>query len=256
MRLIVLGSGTCVPSLKRNAPGYYLEAGETRLLVDCGSGTLLQLERCSRSYKYIDAVFITHLHPDHFSDLMPLIHALLYTPGFKRKKDLIINGPIGLRRYYDLAIASIIGKPEGFSIVVQEIEDSLVLEPFVVTAMRTVHSESSVAYRFEEGGRSLVYTGDAAYDEGLIDISRGADILVIDASFPESMKVKNHLTIRECGLVAEKAGVKKLILSHLYPVDVSDQERLNECREVFTGDVSLAHDLMQIDMGSGLTIDI
>jgi len=248
MRLIVLGSGTCVPSLKRNAPGYYLEAGETRLLVDCGSGTLLQLERAGKSYKDIDAVFITHLHPDHFSDLMPLIQALLATPGFKRKKDLIITGPKGLRQYYDLAIASIIGKPEAFSVVVQEIEDSLVLEPFVITAMSTVHSDGSVAYRFEEGGRALVYTGDAAYDEGLIDISRGADLMVIDASYPEAMKVKNHLTIRECGLVAGRAGVKRLLLSHLYPVDVSDQERLRECSEVFTGDVSLAHDLMEIIM--------
>jgi ribonuclease BN (tRNA processing enzyme) len=248
MRLIVLGSGTCVPSLKRNAPGYFLEAGETRLLVDCGSGILLQLERCGRSYKDIDAVFITHLHPDHFSDLMPLIHAMLATPGYKRKKDLIITGPKGLRQYYDLAIASIIGKPKEFSIVVQEIEDSLVLEPFVVTSISTVHSDSSVAYRFEEGGSALVYTGDAAYDEGLIDISRGADLLVIDASYPESMKVKNHLTTRECGLVAERAGVKRLLLSHLYPVDVSDQERLNECRKVFNGDVSLAEDLMEIIM--------
>ena len=248
MRLIVLGSGTCVPSLKRNAPGYYLEAGETRLLVDCGSGTLLQLERCSRSYKDIDAVFITHLHPDHFSDLMPLIHALLYTPGFKRKKDLIITGPKGLRRYYDLAIESIIGKPKGFTISVQEIEYSLVIEPFVITSMSTVHSDSSIAYRFEEGGRSLVYTGDAAYDEGLIDISRGADLLVIDASYPESMREKNHLTIRECGLVAERAGVKRLLLSHLYPVNISDEDRLKECREVFTGEVSLAYDLMDINI--------
>jgi ribonuclease BN (tRNA processing enzyme) len=248
MRLIILGSGTCVPSLKRNAPGYYLEAGVTRLLVDCGSGALLQLERCGRSYKDIDAVFITHLHPDHFSDLMPLIHALLATPGYKRKKELSIIGPKGLRRYFDLVITSIIGKPKGFSIVVQEIEDTLVQEPFVIRSLSTAHSENSIAYRFEERERALVYTGDAVYDENLIDISRGADLLVIDASYPASMKVKNHLTVRECGLVAERAGVKRLLLSHLYPVDVSDEERLKECREVFTGDVSIAYDLMEIDI--------
>ena len=69
MKLIVLGSGTCVPSLKRNAPGYYIEAEDYRILVDCGSGTLLQLERAGRNYKDLDAVFITHRHPDHFADL-------------------------------------------------------------------------------------------------------------------------------------------------------------------------------------------
>jgi ribonuclease BN (tRNA processing enzyme) len=248
MKFIVLGSGTCVPSLKRNAPGYYLESGGTGVLLDCGSGTLLQLEKSGRSYRDIDAVCITHLHPDHFADLMPLIHALRATPGFTRKKDLTIIGPEGLGRYYDLSIASIMGHPKEFTIEIQEMEDSLVLEPFVITSMMTVHSERSLAYRFEEKGSTIVYTGDAAYDEGLIDISRGADLLVIDSSFPESMKVKNHLTSRECGLVAERAGVRKLLLSHLYPVDVSDEERLNECRKVYKGDVSLAEDLMEIDI--------
>jgi ribonuclease BN (tRNA processing enzyme) len=248
MKFVVLGSGTCVPSLKRNAPGYYLESGGTGVLVDCGSGTLLQLERSGRSYRNIDAVCVSHMHPDHFADLMPLIHALRATPGFKRKKALTLIGPEGFGRYYDLSIASIIGNPKEFKIEVLEIEDSFVLEPFVITTVMTVHSERSLAYRFEEKGSTIVYTGDAAYDDGLIDISRGADLLVIDASFPESMKVRNHLTSRECGLVAERARVRRLLLSHLYPVDVSDEERLNECREVYSGDVSLAEDLMEIDI--------
>ncbi|HHN65197.1 MAG TPA: ribonuclease Z, partial [Nitrospirae bacterium] len=80
MQLLILGSGTCVPSLQRNAPGYLLELEGMRVLVDCGSGILLQLERAGRSYRDIDAVFITHSHPDHISDLMPLIHALIATP--------------------------------------------------------------------------------------------------------------------------------------------------------------------------------
>lgn len=248
MKLIILGSGTCVPSLKRNAPGYYLEAGDCRLIVDCGSGTLLQLERAGKSYRDIDAVLLTHLHPDHFADLMPLIHALIATPGFKRRRKLSVIGPEGLRRYYDLAIASIIGSIRSFSISVKEIEKSLMLGPITISAMRTVHSDSSIAYRFEDGEKALVYTGDAAYDAGLVDISKGADVLVIDASYPESMKVKNHLTVRECGFVAEKAGVKRLILSHIYPVDVTDKERLRECREIFKGDLSLAYDLMEIEI--------
>ena len=70
MKLIVLGSGTCVPSLKRSAPAYYLEAEGKQILIDCGGGTLLQLEKIGKSYKDIDAVFITHTHPDHIADLM------------------------------------------------------------------------------------------------------------------------------------------------------------------------------------------
>lgn len=248
MRLIVLGSGTCVPSLIRNAPGYYLEQGGTRLLLDCGSGTLLQLEKAGRSYRDIDAVCITHFHPDHFADLMPLLHALRATPGFTRTKDLVIAGPYGLQEYYDRAIVPIIGRPKEFTIILKELGDGLRIHPLIISAIQTVHAEKSLAYRIEHEERAIVYTGDAAYDAGIIDLSRGADLLVIDASFPESMKVENHLSTRECGLVAQEAHVKRLLLSHLYPVNVSDQKRLEECRAVFAGDVSLAKDLMEIEV--------
>ncbi len=248
MKLIVLGSGTCVPSLKRNAPGYYLEAKGRKILVDCGSGALLQLEKAGKSYKNIDAIFITHLHPDHFADLMPLIHALMYTPDFEREKPLSIIGPKGLGSYYNKAIVSIIGKTENFIINLIEIRDKLDLEPFHVFTTKTVHSKDSIAYRFEEGDKSVVFTGDADYDEGIIKLSKDTDLLIIDCSFPYSMKTPNHLSSKECGLVAKKAEVKRLLLSHLYPVDISDIDRLKECREVFKGDVSLAEDLMEIEI--------
>jgi ribonuclease BN (tRNA processing enzyme) len=248
MKLIVLGSGTCVPSLKRNAPGYYLEAKGRQVLVDCGSGTLLQLERAEKSYKDIDAVFITHLHPDHFADLMPLIHALLATPGFKRKKGLFVIGPDKFRDYYEKAIASVLGTPRDFSIHVIEIKDRLVLDPFRIFSAKTVHSHNSIAYRFEEGKKSLVFTGDSTYDEGIVKLSKDADLLVADCSFPHSLKTPAHLSSKECGLIAKEAGVKRLLLSHLYPADIPDTERIKECKEVFDGDVTLAEDLMEIEI--------
>jgi ribonuclease BN (tRNA processing enzyme) len=108
MKLTVLGSGTCVPSLKRNAPGYLLEADGLQALVDCGSGILLQLEKAGRSYRDIDAVFITHRHPDHFADLIPLVQALLATPNYKREKDLFIIAPEGFRAYYNMTVSSLL----------------------------------------------------------------------------------------------------------------------------------------------------
>ncbi len=251
MKLIVLGSGTCVPSLKRNAPGYYLQAGDTEILVDCGSGILLQLERAGKSYKDIDALFITHIHPDHISDLMPLIHALLATPKFKRYKDLFLVGPKGFKSFYEKNIASIMGKPETFSIRVIEIggeskNSQMDFAPFKVLSAKTIHSEHSIAYRIEQGNKSVVITGDADYDRGIIELSKNADLLIIDCSFPDSMKATGHMSAKECGLVAKNARVKKLLLSHLYPVDTPDADRLEECKEVFDGHVSLAEDLMEL----------
>jgi ribonuclease BN (tRNA processing enzyme) len=248
MKLIVLGSGTCVPSLKRNAPGYYLEAEGSSVLVDCGSGTLLQLERAGKSYKYIDAVFITHRHPDHFADLMPLIHALLATPEFKRENDLFIIAPEGFRDYYDKAIASVLGKPGDFTIQLIQLQDKLDFGPFHVFSAKTVHATDSVAYRFENGEKTIVFTGDADYDQGIIAFSQNADLLIADCSFPDSMKAKGHLSAKECGLVAKKAKVKKLLLSHLYPANTPDSDRVGESGEVFAGDIVLAEDLMVIDI--------
>lgn len=248
IKLIVLGSGTCVPSLKRNAPGYYLEAGDCRILVDCGSGTLLQLEKAGKSYKDLDAVFITHTHPDHFADLMPLIHALLATPKFKREKDLFIFGPKEFITYYNRAIATILGKPRNFSIQLIEADDKMDFRSFHVFTEKTVHSADSIAYRFQNSHKAVVFTGDADYDQRIIEFAGKADLLVADCSFPDENKTKGHLSAKECGIVAQKAGVKKLLLSHLYPADSPDTERTKESSEFFHGDILLAEDLMVIDI--------
>ena len=248
MKLIVLGSGTCVPSLKRNAPGYYLEAAGLQILVDCGSGTLLQLEKAKKSYKDIDAVFITHTHPDHISDLISLIHANRSAPNYKREKDLSIVGTDGLKKFYDRCIASCVKSPKTFHINLVEIEDKLDLGQIHVFSAKTIHSNNSIAYRFEEGRKSIVITGDCDYDQGIIELSRYTDLLIIDCSFPDALKVPGHLTPKECGLVANKAHVKKLLLSHIYIGDYPDSGMLKECRAVFDGDVSLAEDLMEIQI--------
>ena len=93
-----------------------------------------------------------------------------------------------------------------------------------------------------------MFTGDTDYDQRIIEISISADLLVADCSFPDADKVKGHLSAKECGIVAKKAGVKKLLLSHIYPADMPDAERVNESREAFDGEVLLAEDLMEIDI--------
>jgi len=248
IKLTVLGSGTCVPSLQRNAPGYLLEAGGLQTLVDCGSGILLQLEKAGRSYKDIDAVFITHRHPDHFADLIPLIQALLATPSFKREKELLIVAPDGFREYYNMTVRSLLSGAKLDFIRIVEVYSKLDIGPFHVLTAKTVHSEDSIAYRFEHNRKVVVFTGDADYDQGIIELSKGADLLITDCSFPNSMKTKGHLCSRECGLIAEKAGVKKLILSHIYPADTPDIERVSESGKAFGGEIILAEDLMELEV--------
>ncbi|MEW6584269.1 MAG: MBL fold metallo-hydrolase [Nitrospirota bacterium] len=248
MKLIVLGSGTCVPSLKRNASGYYLEATGLNILIDCGNGVLLQLERAGKSYKNIDAVFITHTHPDHVSDLVAVLHATLAAPGLRRIKDLLLAGPEDFGSYYKKCVASCLSSPKTFGIDVTEVEDKFMLGDLQVFAAPSVHSAQGFAYRFEAEGKSVVITGDSDYDRGLVDLSRNADLLIADCSYPDSLKVAGHMTPSECGRLAAQARVKRLLLSHIYPGDYEDSILLEECMKVFGGDVSLAEDLMEIDL--------
>lgn len=248
MNLTVLGSGTCVPSLKRNASGYYLKELDCRILIDCGAGTLHQFIKAGINYRDIDALFITHRHPDHSAGLLPLVHALIATPGYKREKALSIIGHSLFIEYYDMAVRSVLGDPDSFSVKLIEAGIGLDFGPFHITTAKTKHSGDSIAYRFEAGGRSVVFTGDADHDPEIIELSREADLLIADCSFPDSMKVNGHMSAGECGLLAEEAGVKKLVLSHIYPADRPDSERVEESRKNFGGEILLAEDLLEIEV--------
>jgi ribonuclease BN (tRNA processing enzyme) len=245
MKVIILGSGTCVPSLKRSAPAYYIEAEGVRVLVDCGSGALLQLEKAGQSYRDIDSVFITHSHPDHFSDLMPLVQALLATPGFRRRKDLTIFGTGRFLAYFGQALAAVLGQVKSYPLVLEEIQPAQTCGPFHISTAKTAHSSDSIAYRFERHGKSVVFTGDADYDQSLNEFAKGADLLITDCSFPEAQKVPGHMSARECGMTAHHAVVAKLVLSHIYPSRTPDRDRIAESSAVFSGDIVLAEDLME-----------
>jgi len=248
MKLIVLGSGTCVPSAQRCSPGYYLETEDTGILIDCGSGVLRQLDRAERDFSSLDAVFITHAHPDHIADLLPLIHALLATPGLTIKKPLPIFGPPEVGTFIEMCISSLMGRIKELPIVFHESGGKIDIKDIFVFSSRTMHSVNSFAYRFEQGERSVVITGDSDYDSRLVEFSMKATLLVADCSFLDEEKVAGHMVPRECGLLAKEAGVRTLILSHIYPSQYPETERLKECRRVYDGTVVLAEDMMEFDV--------
>ena len=248
MMLKILGSGTCVMSRKRSSPANYLKIGEKVILVDCGPGTLSQIEKAGLSYKNIDMVFITHFHIDHISDLDALIWVYKWE-GLKRTKDLIIVGPAGLYNFYKTYIKPQVmaDSEENFKVIIQEIEGLTEFKNFSVNCCKTEHNNESIAYKFIEKSKSLVISGDTDYSDSLVEFARGCDLLMVECSFENSMKVTGHLTSKECGDIAKKSGAKKLILTHLYPASPAII-RLNETKEVFENTI-LAEDLMEIRIG-------
>lgn len=92
----------------------------------------------------------------------------------------------------------------------------------------------------------MVISGDCDYDDKLANFFNNADLLMLECSFPDAMKIKGHLIPRECGLIAQKAKVKKLVLTHLYSIPSSPERiRLNQTKKVFKNTI-LAEDFMKI----------
>ena len=250
MELIILGSGTGVPSLKRSSPAALINAGSKSILLDSGAGTLVRMLQAGVTYKDLDIILYSHIHPDHVADLVPLIFACKYKED-PREKDLFIIGGRGFRDYFE-GLRELYGdwiEPETFRIRIKEVlADTITLNDIQITTLPLEHTPESVGYRVESFmGWNLVYSGDTDYCHNIVQLARGADLLILEASFPDGKKVKGHLTPSLAGRIAQEAGCRKLILTHFYPpCDTSDIK--GECQRIFHGEVLLAEDMMRIEM--------
>ena len=247
--LTVLGSGTGVPLPERACAGYWLQAPGISALVDCGSGVLRRLAEAGGDYRTLDAVFVTHVHPDHIGELALLLHALKATPGFCREAPLHLYGPPGFPAFFTDQVAAV-APPGHLDLHIAEASAVFHSHGLGVHTAPTVHSPrmASLAYRFVHAGRSIVVTGDADWDEALVDLARGADLLVADCSFPDAQKIHGHMAASECGRLATVAGVGRLVLSHLYPVDLAQETRLSEAQAASKCEVLLAHDGLRLEV--------
>ncbi len=252
MKLIILGSGTLVPSAQRGSSGYAIETGNSKLLLDCGNGSTWKLAHAGINYMEIDHIFLSHLHPDHTGDLVPFLFARKYTEwspyGVKREKPLRIWGGEGFLEFFNNLKSAYKDwiAPEGMEI--EEIEPgSLSTGELDITAVKVPHIDSSLAYRIDAEGKSLVYSGDTDYSENLIQLSQNADLLIIECALPDQHKRKGHLTPKEVIKITNECGAKKIVVTHLYPV--SDQENVvQQIRENVTAKVIEAQDLLEIDI--------
>jgi len=250
MQLIILGSGVGVPTSKRSAPGLCIKVKNQPILFDSGSGVAYQLPRAGVDYHQINHIFYTHVdHPDHINDLSEIIFANKYDYP-RREKDLDITGPIGMRRFYEnlKRLFPIIENPP-FSVNIREVEDSQVKFDGILVESKPLHHQDvrSVGYRLEFEGKSIVYSGDTDYCDNLVGLAKKSDLLVVESSFPDEFKVDGHLTPSLAGKVAHKAGVKKLLLTHLYPV-CDQYDIVEQARKTYGGDIIIAEDLMTLEV--------
>lgn len=248
MEVIIIGSGTGIPYLKRSSPGVVVSVGGENLLFDSGPGIMQKLLETEITYHDIDHIFYTHLHTDHINDLAAFLFATRNTLSL-RKKDLNIIGPPGLKSFYQ-KLQELYGEAiyaESYKIALNEISEATIdYNNYRLTSKPLPHTSSSIGYRIEDAkGNAVVYSGDTDYCSEIVKLASEANLLILECSFPDNMKVKGHLTPSFAGRIASEANCQKLILTHLYPV-CDDYDIEAECRKIFSGEVIVAYDLMKV----------
>lgn len=250
MELVVLGSGTALPHPSRGAPGHAVRLPEGWLLLDTGPGTHRRWPAAGIDAERVRWIATTHHHVDHTADLPAILFALAI-PGVARPEALTLFGPPGhaeFLRALDLAWGDSL-EPEGTTREVRELATDGRPELFAsgsIAARSVAHGRRpAVGYRIEAEGRTIAYGGDSGPCDALVDLCRDADVALLDCSTPDEIRKRGHMTAGEAGTVAARAGVRCLVLCHLYPecdgVDVASQAARR-----FAGDIIVAQDGLRL----------
>ncbi len=250
MKITILGSGTAVPSLQRNSSGVLIQENSINTLVDFGYGNLKQLLNLGITYHDIDRIFFTHNHPDHMCDLIPFLFGSRYQLDARRKDLEIVAGP-GFQDFFDKLMVAFKHwlKPTEYKLNILEVdEDVSAFEGMQVEAKKVKHISMSRGYRFtNEKGKSVAFSGDTDYCEGMIHLGKEADLMILECAWPDEEKTEGHLGPSLAGKLAMEANCKKLCLTHFYPpCDLQNIRKTVE--EVYQGELILARDLMQFEL--------
>ena len=254
LSVTILGSGTCVPSLKRSSCSVLMRTGDNILLFDSGVGTMKRLLEAGVEIFDVSFIFYSHFHPDHTSELVPFLFSNKYPDGSRRKKPLTLVAGDGFLKFYE-NLKLVYGHwIELDSDLLNMIEldnahhDMRRFDDFKVETLPVEHNPESIAYRITgPDGASVVYSGDTDFSDNLVMLSKDADLLICESAVPDELKVKGHLTPSLAGEIAKRANVRKLVLTHFYPeCDLVDVKK--ECRKTYSGPLILAEDLMEIEI--------
>ncbi|MFB6204584.1 MAG: MBL fold metallo-hydrolase [Candidatus Nanohaloarchaea archaeon] len=259
MKLHVLGSGSCMVDQQDRTPsGYLLQVDGKNFLVDTGTGVTRNLPELGLTVDDIDAVINTHRHPDHISDLVPVVQDKVVRSFAQEEPAITLYGPEGHIQYLEdrmkhemVDMPGDIEEKFGFGFEIVEMGGRIELSDN--TVMKTLEAEHGpegfkcLSLRIEGPDRTIVFTGDTDYFEELGEFAEDADLLVTDCSKPDELKAEGHMTPTESAKVASRGEVDTLLLSHLYP-ETDGYDIVSKASKTFSGKVVEAEDLMSLQV--------
>jgi ribonuclease BN (tRNA processing enzyme) len=248
VELTVLGAAGTWPPAGGETCGYLLRHDGTTIWLDAGTGTFARLQE-HVAIDEIDAIVISHGHPDHFVDVIPCFYARhygrlgapglpFYSPeGFMDQAGLLVSedGRDVMRETYDFHTVR-----HG---------DSFTIGSFTFGTFKMTHiGVEAVGYRIEAGGAVLAYTGDTGPCDEVVDMARDADLLLAEATYQDGNTLfPFHFSASQAAEHAKRANAHRLLLTHLTPGSDPEVSR-REAKAIFGGPVDVASTGMSVEV--------
>ncbi|SDK37029.1 MBL fold metallo-hydrolase [Natronincola ferrireducens] len=230
MKLTVLGCYGPYPKAGGACSGYLIEDENTKILIDCGNGVLSKLLTICNDLNKLDAIILSHLHPDHMSDLMVLRYAIYIKQMLGRmERSIPLYLPANPQEDYERIQYNGV-----FTRNIIHDATEININNMRITFRKTNHPIECYAMAFEKNGKKFVYSGDTKYFDGLIDFIRGSNLFLCEANILHKDLTDNvpHLSAKQASEIALNANVKRMILTHFLP-DINTLDIANEAKEVF-----------------------
>jgi ribonuclease BN (tRNA processing enzyme) len=252
MKLTVLGACGTYPRPGGATNGFLIREGGLNLVLELGNGCMSNLLK-EADFTALDTAVITHMHIDHFGDLYPLFYALRFHPDEPWGLRLIAPGG-GLR-----LMGRIMGEDSREYLSRIFAEDPISLgRAYEVGGMQltfhpTDHPVEGYAVRLEGEGWTMAYSSDSTPCRGVEEAAQGVDLFVCEATLPASYEEEathGHMTSRQAGALAARAGARSLLLTHIWPT-FDPEDILEEAKEVYKGEAALAREGLELHLGGG-----
>ena len=283
IRVTLLGTGAPVPSMERFGPSILVEAGQQKLLFDCGRGAAQRLWQLKIPLRQVNVLFLTHLHSDHVVGIPDLWLTGWIPSAFgRRESPFRVIGPAGTKDMmtnmqksfaWDIQTRSKERNKvdSGALVNARDIEEGFVWEQegVKVTPFTVRHAEfidSALGYRIDYAGHSVILSGDTRYSENLVRYAKGADVVVHEVAAAQEDSTKNpalikqilgfHTSPEDAGRVFQQVQPKLAVFSHIVLLSPdpavpppTTSELMRRTKKTYNGEVQVGEDLLTIEIG-------